>query len=34
MASHCGLQYLPDEVKQEQMGWAHFLDFTVVIFLS
>jgi hypothetical protein len=31
IASHWVLQYLPDVVSQEQIGWAHFWDFSVVM---
>jgi len=31
IASHCALQYLPDDVWHEQMGCAHFTVFAVSI---
>jgi hypothetical protein len=31
IASHCKLQYLPEAVRHEQTGCAHFSAFTVVI---
>jgi hypothetical protein len=32
MASHCVLQYLPEVVRQEQTGCAHFVAFSAAIF--
>jgi hypothetical protein len=34
MASHCALQYLPDDVMHEQTGCAHFSAFSVSIEFS
>ena len=34
IASHSTLQYLPDVVMHEQIGWAHFSAFVVAIFFS
>jgi hypothetical protein len=31
IASHCGLQYLPDFAIQLHGGWAHFLAFSAAI---
>jgi hypothetical protein len=34
MAAHSVLQYLPDVVRQEQTGWAHFSALLIVIVIS
>jgi len=34
IASHCALQYLPDDVWHEQIGCAHFTVFAVSICVS